>query len=209
MLGDSVRRHGRGRLLAPLCGVALLLMSCAPTSTSTNSGAPGGSGQPANTNAAPRAAKIIHIGMQLQEEPMGRGASTGIINITGPGTTGGSGATEHRLIFHAGLTILDDHSVLQPLLAVQAPSLSDGSWKVAGDGSMELTWKLKPNLFWHDGVPLKADDFVFGPTVARDKDFVAAPPAIGTRQLTEVLAPDDLTLVVRFPTPYVNANLGD
>src|SRR5439155_17974901 len=48
-----------------------------------------------------------------------------------------------------------------------------------------------------------------GTTIARDPDFVADPPAVGTRQLTEVLAPDDHTLVVRFPTPYVNANLGD
>jgi len=197
------------RQLALLCGVGLLLMSCAPTPTSNVSSPTGSDTSSSSGGASSRGPKIIHLAMQLQEEPVGHGASTGIINITGPGTSGGSGATEHRLMFHAGLTIFDDHQVLQPHLAAQVPSLNDGSWKVADDGSMELTWKLKPNLFWHDGTPLKADDFVFGTTVARDRDFPGDPPAIGTRQLTEVLAPDPQTLVVRFPAPYVNANFGD
>jgi peptide/nickel transport system substrate-binding protein len=194
---------------ALLLSVAFLLTSCAPTSKSSAlSPANGGSAGP-GSSASSRGPKIIHLAMQLQEEPSGHGASTGIINITGPGTSGGSGATEHRLMFHAGLTILDEQSELQPHLAASVPSLTDGSWKVAPDGSMELTWKLKANLFWHDGVPLKAGDFVFGTTVARDKDFAANPPAIGTRQLTDVSAPDDHTLVVHFPAPYVNANVGD
>jgi peptide/nickel transport system substrate-binding protein len=147
--------------------------------------------------------------MQLQEEPVGHGASTGIINITGPAGGGGSGIMEHRLTFHAGLTIYDDHEVLQPHLARQVPSLQDGTWKTAPDGSMELTWQIKPNVRWHDGTPLTALDLVFGTQIARDPDFVGDPPAVGTRQLSEVVAPDDHTLVVRFPKPFVNANLGD
>src|SRR5262245_12649240 len=105
-LGPSGRARGAKRLLVLSC-LGLLLVSCASPqssgSVSSNSdGSP--STNPATTNRGP---KTINIGMQLQEEPSGRGASTGIINITGPGTTGGSGTTEHRLTFHAGLTILD------------------------------------------------------------------------------------------------------
>ena len=33
---------------------------------------------------------------------------------------------------------------------------------------MELTWKLRPNVKWHDGIPLTADDFVFGIQVIKD-----------------------------------------
>ena len=132
----------------------------------------------------------------------------GIINITGPGTSGGSGATEHRLTFHAGLTIFDDHQVLQPHIAAQVPSLNDGSWRVADDGSMELDLETKPNVFWHDGTPLKADDFVFGTRSRATAIGWPIRPPIGTRQLTEVVAPDQSTLIVRFPKPYVGANLG-
>src|SRR5438067_3409936 len=199
------RRAGLAARVALLSAALVLLVSCAPR---PSQGPAGGEGQSPAPGAS-RATKIINIGMQLQEEPVGRGASTGIINITGPGTSGGSGVTEHRLTFHAGLTIFDDHQVLQPHIAQQVPSLNDGTWKVAYDGSMELTWKLKPNVLWHDGTPLTADDFVFGTNVARDPDFTGDPPAVGTRQLTEVLAPDDQTLLVRFPKPYVNANWGD
>jgi peptide/nickel transport system substrate-binding protein len=73
---------------------------------------------------------------------------------------------------------------------------------------MELTWKLRPNAFWHDGTPLKASDFIFGTEVARDPEAVGTPPALGTKLLSEMLAPDDHTFVVRFPQPYVYANLG-
>ncbi len=190
--------------LGLVSGVITLIAACAPVPSASQPG-PGG---PDNA-AASRVPKTIHIGMQLQEEPVGRGASTGIINITGPGGGGGSGMTEHRLTFHAGLTIYDDHEVLQPQIARQVPSLQDGSWKTADDGGMELTWQIKPNVRWHDGVPLTAQDFVIGTQIARDPDFVGTPPAIGTRQLSEVVAPDDHTLVVRFPKPFVDANLGD
>ncbi len=33
---------------------------------------------------------------------------------------------------------------------------------------MEVTWKLRPSVYWQDGAPLTADDFVFGLEVARD-----------------------------------------
>src|SRR5262249_2784 len=121
----------------------------------------------------------------------------------------GSGQTEHRLMFHAGLTIFDDHTVLQPRLAEKVPSLDDGTWSVAEDGSMELTWTLKPNVRWHDGAPLTSADFVFGTQVARDPDMPGDCRVVGTRQLREVLGPDARTLLVRFSKPFVNANHGD
>src|SRR5581483_862251 len=92
--------------------VALLaLAACAPRAAPADPAAGGRAASP-GAQASPAAAKVISIGMQLQEEPVGHGGSTGIVNITGPGTSGGSGQAEHRLIFHAGLTVYDDHSVL-------------------------------------------------------------------------------------------------
>ncbi|KAI9881877.1 MAG: hypothetical protein M1823_006410, partial [Watsoniomyces obsoletus] len=39
------------------------------------------------------------------------------------------------------------------------PSLAE-SWEVSGD-EKTYTFKLKPNVKWHDGKPFTADDVVF------------------------------------------------
>jgi peptide/nickel transport system substrate-binding protein len=177
----------------------LLLVSCAPTSTS----GPGSAARPTGGEQGTAAPKVLRIAVQVQSEP-----STGIVDMTGIATAG-SGALEHRLTFHAGLTVVDASSVLQPRAALQVPSLQDGTWQTFPDGRMELTWKLRPNGYWHDGTPMKAEDFIFGTEVARDPESIGNPPALGTKLLSDMQALDDHTLVVRFPQPFVYANQGD
>ena len=193
---DSRRRVPRVLVLLGCAG--LLLMSCAPTPNSASRTATGdASGRP---TAAP---KTLRIAMQAQAEP-----SDGLVNVIGGTSFGGSAAFEHELMFHADLTTLDPQSINQPRLAVQVPALDNGSWQVFPDGRMDVTWKLRPNIFWHDGTALKADDFVFGTTIARDATLASTPRSLGTKLLSEVVALDDQTLVVRYPQPYANANLG-
>ena len=36
---------------------------------------------------------------------------------------------------------------------------------------METTWRLRPNVKWQDGVALTPDDFLFGFTVAKDREL--------------------------------------
>src|SRR5207248_3251067 len=67
------------------------------------------------------------------------------------------GATKR--FFNAGLVIADDQGVSQPYLAEQTPKFNTDSWTVASDGTMETTYRLLPNLTWHDGHPLTSDDF--------------------------------------------------
>ena len=43
---------------------------------------------------------------------------------------------------------------------VTLPELGTNSWQVFPDGTMETTYQLRPNLTWHDGAPLTAEDFV-------------------------------------------------
>src|SRR5438477_6437887 len=64
-------------------------------------------------------------------------------------------------IFNAALSFKDEHEAANPYLAQSLPQLNTDSWTVTPDGHMTTTWKLKPNLTWHDGLPLTADDFVF------------------------------------------------
>ena len=183
-------------LLGLVLAAGVVLASCAPTG---GGGARSGEGDAAASGSQ----KVLRIAMQAQAEP-----TDGIFGVISGSTLGGSSAFEHELTFHSELTTLDPDTTLQPRLATQVPSLTDGSWQVFPDGRMEVTFKLRPNVFWHDGTALKADDFVFGTKISKDTTLAATPRALGTRLLTEVVAPDDQTVVVHYPQPYVNANVG-
>ncbi|MGC9025140.1 MAG: peptide ABC transporter substrate-binding protein, partial [Chloroflexia bacterium] len=55
-------------------------------------------------------------------------------------------------LLYAGLTRLDDHLLPRPDLAEQ--------WHVSPDG-LQVTFTLRPNLRWSDGMPLTAEDVRF------------------------------------------------
>ena len=57
-------------------------------------------------------------------------------------------------IINVGLTTLDSDGVRRPVLAVEAPSIDNGLWKLLPDGSMEILWQIKTGAHWHDGEPL-------------------------------------------------------
>ncbi len=175
------------RCLILACGVALVV-GCAP-----------GSGQGSSSTsdpaiARPSVTKTIRIG--TRKEPL-----TGIALFAG----GGVGGIEPAILYHAGLTIYDDQGDLHPHLAQKVPSVADGDWRVAADGRMEVTWRLRPNIVWHDGTQLSAGDFIFGMQVLRDEE-IPVPRARWLRLVDEVTAPDPTTLLVTWRQPYILAN---
>lgn len=105
----------------------------------------------------------------------------------------------------AGFTLIDAQSQLQPQLTEVVPTLENGLWRVLPDGTMETTWKLKPNLKWHDGTPLTSADFAFTALIDQDRDipFIRAAPysAVDT-----VEAPDPQTVFVRWKRSYIDAD---
>jgi peptide/nickel transport system substrate-binding protein len=122
----------------------------------------------------------------------------------------GSAAQEHFFLFHANLTALDAQSELVPRLAEKIPSINDGDWKVLPSGGMEVTWKLRPNVFWHDGTPLTADDFAFGFQIINDPELPAE--ALGqSPNISEVRAPDPRTVVMTWKSrsSFGNVNGND
>jgi peptide/nickel transport system substrate-binding protein len=118
----------------------------------------------------------------------------------------GDAVAQTKWLFHVSLTTWDAQGNLLPLVAQKIPSLDDGDWKLLPDGSMELTWKLRPNIKWHDGTPLAAEDFVFGMQAAKDSSLEVASGAIG--MIRDVTAPDPTTVVFRWSRPYYDANVG-
>lgn len=94
----------------------------------------------------------------------------------------------------------------EPLLASEAPSLERGTWKTLPDGRMETTWKMRPNVKWHDGTLFSAKDLVLGFQIVMDPQFAALQAAI-PNLMASVTAPDDQTLVVVWKQLYIYANL--
>jgi peptide/nickel transport system substrate-binding protein len=106
-------------------------------------------------------------------------------------------------LLNAKLAFLDANLLPFPVLAETLPQLNTDSWRVFPDGRMETTFKLRPNLTWHDGHPLTAEDFAFA-------GRVYATPAYATRSggfqyVEEVVAPDALSVVIHWKQPYPDA----
>src|SRR5581483_11915073 len=89
------------------------------------------------------------------------------------------GGGEITDLLRSGLTGLDPHRAVYPLLAESVPTIENGLWKLLPDGTMETAWHLRPGAAWHDGVPVTADDFLFTLQVARDPSIaLIAPPGL-------------------------------
>ena len=190
-------RTGTLRVIAPLVGIMVLLVSCAPAPDER-----GRAGGPSSqTSGAP---KTLRIGMQDQNEPSS--SVDGVASVAPYGGSGsGSPSLEHYLMFHAGLTMFDHQSQLVPHLAEKLPSLQDGDWNLLPEGGMEVTWKIRPNVFWHDGTPLTAEDFVLGHQMALDPQLPKGPRG-ELPSVAEVRPLDSRTFVAVWKTQSVLGN---
>jgi ABC-type transport system substrate-binding protein len=111
---------------------------------------------------------------------------------------------DHNRIFNADFAIIDDRAAPQPYLIEALPQLNTESWHVQADGRMRTTYRLRPNLTWHDGAPMSADDYVFSWHVYSTPDIGLSrqPPFDAIEQVT---APDARTLVIDWKRPYPDA----
>lgn len=118
---------------------------------------------------------------------------------------GFSGSLNPQLrLFNAMLDYIDESEAVHPYLTESLPQLNTDAWRVSPDGSMETTYRLRPNLTWHDGTPFSADDFAFGWQVyAKPELGVASSLPISVMQ--EVIAPDPRTVVIRWKQPFPDA----
>jgi peptide/nickel transport system substrate-binding protein len=174
--------------------IALLLMAsalaCAPPQSGTRM--PEGEAQP--SAASKRIVAAI------------RGDPATLNDAINVGPLGNSaGVREIEQLLNSGLLFADPNGELQPLLAEAVPTLENGLWKLLPDGRMETTWKLKPNLQWHDGTPLTVEDLLFTATVAQDKSL-AMRQDLAWQQVEAVRAPDPSTLHVTWSSLFVDAD---
>ena len=109
-------------------------------------------------------------------------------------------------LFSSGLGAFDETERAYPVLAEALPTLNSDAWVMLPDGRMETTHRLRPNLVWHDGAALTAEDFRFGwrAMQALVASGTANPNAM-LRQIVDVSAPDTRTVVVRWAGPFGDA----
>jgi peptide/nickel transport system substrate-binding protein len=175
------------RIFIAVCALALLGTACSPAAPNQPEAPP--------SEAKPAGPKILR--MAALTEPR-----DGIALGTNPGSTGGLDAA---FLFHSGLTAFDEQGNPIPRIATKVPSLQDGDWKTLPNGGMEVTWKLRPGILWHDGAPLTADDLVLGYRILNDEEIPLRHPN-WLRLIGDVKATDPETLVVSWKQAYIQAN---
>lgn len=92
-----------------------------------------------------------------------------------------------------------------PELATEVPTLENGDVKV-NVNKMDVTWKLRHGVKWHDGVAFTSKDvkatFDFWWLKYRDKNPTPLLSTSGWDQVDSVDTPDDFTAVIHFKTVY-------
>ncbi|MEJ7812966.1 MAG: peptide ABC transporter substrate-binding protein [Gemmatimonadaceae bacterium] len=100
-----------------------------------------------------------------------------------------------------GLVTTDDSMRVVPLLAAEVPTRENGLVVLRPDGGMDVTWKLRPGVRWHDGAPFTSADVKF--TVDALNDPAYNPESTdGFDRIASVSTPDSLTAVVHYREVY-------
>jgi len=169
--------------------IALVVAACAPTAPSSTA-----DGSQAQRPTINRTVVLI---------ARGEIASLAAKQLQG---TGG-GIDQLLVIYNATLDMRDENGAAIPYLAEALPQLNTDTWRVFPDGRMETTYRLKPNVTWHDGTPLSAEDFLFAWRVYATPAFGTTGPPIG--YMEEVLARDPRTLTIRWRQLYPEAGFAE
>src|SRR5262245_27180851 len=92
----------------------------------------------------------------------------------------------------------DDHFKLVPDLITRIPTVENGG--ISAD-HRTYTYHLRPNVRWHDGVPLTSKDAKFTYEIIMDPK-VQVESREGWDEVSSVDTPDDTTVVFHLKQPY-------
>lgn len=100
-----------------------------------------------------------------------------------------------------GLVTTNEKMEVVPLLAASVPTLENGGVVLRPDGGMDVTWKLRPEVTWHDGTPHTSADVKF--TVEAINSPSYNPESTdGFDRISRVDTPDSLTAVLHYTEVY-------
>ena len=99
-----------------------------------------------------------------------------------------------------GLVTTDEKMRIVPLLATEVPTLANGGVRLTTAG-MDVTWKLRPGVQWHDGVAHTSADVKFTVDAINKGDWKPE-STDGFDRISGVDTPDSLTAVVHYKELY-------
>jgi peptide/nickel transport system substrate-binding protein len=174
-----------------LIAMVLMVMACGPN---TPSGGDSGRTAPASAPAA-AGTKAIVIGLDEDLTNLWDAIQGG----------GGTGARELANVVNQHLVAIKNDGSPTPRLLAELPSIERGTWRVQPDGRMETTFKLRPDIFWHDGTAFTGEDLVFSWQVGRDPEVPNAnQEALKLIERMEVV--DPTTVVASWSQAYPYAD---
>ena len=100
-----------------------------------------------------------------------------------------------------GLTTTDEQMRVVPLLATEVPTVENGGVRLRRDGGMDVTWKLRRGVTWHDGQPFTSADVQFTVEAINGPNYNPE-STDGFDRITSVETPDPLTAVVHYKEIY-------
>lgn len=180
--------------LAALLIASSVLSACAGSVQPAGPEAPAAARPPEGT----RAPKSVTIGIQREPHTLEQ-------NITGGGSLTAGGASNVPPILHDNLSVPAGIAGHEARLATEMPSVERGTWRANPDGTMDMTWKLRPNIRWHDGTPFTSADLLFTFDV---RQTIGTRTAGGGRPelMESATAADPLTFIVHWSKIYVRAD---
>ena len=174
--------------------VLLVAVGCAPQGQGAGQGRAGDGAAPAST--APKRIVTAMMGNPplIYQRIVGGGSG---------GQIPGIDALE--MLVNTALTMKDANGNLFPVMSEAVPTLENGNWRVFPDGRSETTWRVKPNVTWHDGTPFTSADLLFLTRIEQDAALpVERQPAYNV--IENIEAPDPQTITVRWKSPYIEAD---
>jgi peptide/nickel transport system substrate-binding protein len=100
-----------------------------------------------------------------------------------------------------GLVTNDDKMNVIPVLATEVPTVENGGVRMRADGGMDVTWKLRPGVKWHDGRPHTSADVKFTVDAINKGDWKPE-STDGFDRIASVDTPDSLTAIVHYREVY-------
>ncbi|HJU72348.1 MAG TPA: peptide ABC transporter substrate-binding protein, partial [Gemmatimonadaceae bacterium] len=100
-----------------------------------------------------------------------------------------------------GLVTTDEAMRVVPVLVQEIPTLENKGVVLREDGGMDVTWRLRPGIRWHDGKPFTSSDIQFTVQAINSPDYNPE-STDGFDRITSVDTPDSLTAIVHYKEVY-------
>lgn len=116
-----------------------------------------------------------------------------------------SGGGESLFTIHTGELVSNDiRGGLEGRIAASLPSTDEGTIVVLPDGRMQTTWRVRPNVKWHDGAPFTAQDILFSWQLIRHPQTPGR-PSTQVASIEAIDVPEPLTAVITWRTTFFDA----